>query len=200
MARGNHGQAIFQDDKDRLRFIDTLGEASEKTGWRVHAFVLMFNHYHLLLSTPEPNLSAGMKWLQSAYTQRYNGKHKVFGHLFQGRYKALIMDGEEPNYLQFVSTYIHLNPVRAGLVYPGKDKLKTYRWSSYPQYVARNCPEWLERRSILESLGLNEVKRRGYEVYMESRVLEMGNQARRQELEEQWRAAPGLVSGRGKFS
>ena len=91
-ARGSHGQAIFGDDKDRERFLETLAEACQKTGWRVHAYVLMGNHYHLLIETPEGNLVAGMKWLQSAYTQRYNRRRKLFGHFFQGRYKAVIVD------------------------------------------------------------------------------------------------------------
>jgi REP element-mobilizing transposase RayT len=86
MARGSHGQAIFADDLDRRRFLETLGEACQRTGWRVHAYVLMGHHYHLLLETPEPNLVAGMKGLQGAYTQRYNSRHRLFGHLFQGRY------------------------------------------------------------------------------------------------------------------
>ena len=82
MSRGDHQEAIFRDAEDRARFLDTFGEACEKTGWRVHAYVLMGNHYHLLLETPEPNLSVGMKWFQSTYTQRFNSRHKVFGHLF----------------------------------------------------------------------------------------------------------------------
>src|SRR5271170_7642522 len=84
MARGNRGQGIFGDDKDRQRFLETLGEACQKTGWWVHAYVLMDNHYHLLVETPEGNLVEGMKWLQGAYTQRFNRQHKLFGHLFQG--------------------------------------------------------------------------------------------------------------------
>ena len=81
MARGNQGGLIFQDDPDRRCFLETLGEACEKTGWRIHAYVLMGNHYHLLVETAEANLVAGMKWLQGTYTQRYNSRHKVFGHL-----------------------------------------------------------------------------------------------------------------------
>ena len=87
MARGNQGSRIFKDDQDRRCFLETLGEACEKTGWHIHAYVLMGNHYHLLVETPEANLVAGMKWLQGTYTQRFNSRHKVFGHLFQGRYK-----------------------------------------------------------------------------------------------------------------
>src|SRR6185436_5232717 len=137
MARGNQGSAIFKDEKDRRCFLETLGEACEKTGWQIHAYVLMGNHYHFLLETPEANLVAGMKWLQGTYTQRYNGRHRVFGHLFQGRYKAVIMDGADPSYFGMVGTYIHLNPARAGLIEIGKERLKRYRWSSYPWYLNR---------------------------------------------------------------
>ena len=137
MARGNHGQGIFQDDRDRQCFLETLGEACEKTGWRIHAYVLMSNHYHLLVETPEGNLVEGMKWVQGAYTQRYNSRHKLFGHLFQGRYKAVIVDGQDEDYFPVVSTYIHLNPVRTGLIRIGEERLKRYRWSSYPWYLNR---------------------------------------------------------------
>jgi REP element-mobilizing transposase RayT len=92
MARGNHGQEVFADDLDRKRWLETLADSVEKTGWKIHAYVLMGNHYHLLLETPEANLVAGMKWRQGTYTQRYNGRHEVFGHLFQGRYKAVVVE------------------------------------------------------------------------------------------------------------
>jgi len=95
MCRGNRQEAIFRDDKDHERFLDTLGEVAERNGWLIHAFVLMGNHYHLLLETPEPNLVDGMRWFQSTYTQRFNARHKVWGHLFQGRYKALPVDQGE---------------------------------------------------------------------------------------------------------
>jgi REP element-mobilizing transposase RayT len=92
MARGNQGRDIYTDDSDRKLWLQTLAEATEKTGWRIHAWVMMSNHYHLLLETPEPNLVAGMKWFQGAYTQRYSysSRHGLFGHLYQGRYKALV--------------------------------------------------------------------------------------------------------------
>ena len=108
MARGNQGQAIFRSDGDRRMFLDTLDEGCGKAGWRVHAYVLMGNHYHLLLETPEGNLVAGMKWLQGTYTQRFNSQHEVFGHLFQGRYKAVLVDGGSAEYFRVASTYIHL--------------------------------------------------------------------------------------------
>ena len=190
MARGNQGRAIFGDDRDRRRFLETLGEACGKTGWRIHAWVLMGNHYHLLTETPEPNLVAGMKWLQGVYTQRYNGRHQVCGHLFQGRYKAVPVEASKAGYLEAVSTYIHLNPVRAGLVKAGRQKLKDYRWSSYPWYVSRGGggPAWLERERVMGALRLEPEDRRGYEACLEGRALELGLKAGRMELEEQWKA------------
>jgi len=189
MARGNRGQAVFGDDLDRRRFLETLGEACEKTGWRIHAYVLMGNHYHLLLETPESNLVAGMKWLQGTYTQRYNGRHKVFGHLFQGRYKAVLVEGQEPEYFQVVSTYIHLNPARAGLIRVGQERLKRYRWSSYPWYLNRagKRPAWLNTERVMGSLGLGPREVKGYEAYVEGRVLELGSKTGRRELEEEWK-------------
>ena len=188
MARGNQGDAIFQDDRDRRRFLETLAEACEKTGWRIHAYVLMANHYHLLVETPEANMVAGMKWLQGTYTQRYNRRHKLFGHLFQGRYKSVVVDARDTRYFQVVSTYIHLNPARAGLIEIGREKLKQYRWSSYPLYLSRQCPEWLSRETVLASLGLQAGDTRGYAAYLEARVLELGLQAGRKELEQEWNA------------
>jgi REP element-mobilizing transposase RayT len=188
MARGNQGQIIFGDDQDYRRFLDTLGEACQKTGWRVHAYVLMANHYHLLLETPEANLVAGMRWLQGTYTQRYNGRHQLCGPLFQGRYKASPVDSR--GYFGLVSTYIHLNPARAGLIKIGKERLKEYRWSSYPWYLNRagKGAEWLRRERVLEELGLADDAVRGYEAYMEGRVLEWGMKAGREELESKWKA------------
>jgi REP-associated tyrosine transposase len=190
MARGNRGQAVFRDDQDRRRFLATLGEACQKTGWRIHAWVLMGNHYHLLVETPEGNLVAGMKWLQGTYTQRYNGRHEVFGHLFQGRYKAVPVEAANAGYWETVSTYIHLNPARAGLIKIGKERLRAYRWSSYAWYVRRRAgsPRWFRRERVMGSLRLDPEDWRGYEAYLEGRALELGLKVGRSELEEQWRA------------
>ena len=190
MARGNQGQPVFRDDQDRRRFLETLGEAAEKTGWRIHAYVLMGNHYHVLVETPEGNLVAGMKWLQGAYTQRFNGRHQVFGHLFQSRYKAVVIDGSAPGYFEVVGTYIHLNPARAGLIRVGQEPLKGYRWSSYPWYLSRSVqrPPWLCRERVLAGMGLGVEDRQGYEAYMESRALELKLKRCRRELETQWKA------------
>jgi len=190
MNRSNHQEPIFRDDADRNTFLKTLGEACEKTGWRVHAYVLMGNHYHLLLETPEPNLVVGMKWLQSTYTQRFNSRHRVYGHLFQGRYKALNVVGDD-DYFQVVSTYIHLNPVRAKLVRAQPGALKGFQWSSYPEYLARPAkrPTWLVTERVLAAVGVGRDDsrgRRGYEVWIEGRVLECSGKSRKA-LEEQWR-------------
>jgi REP element-mobilizing transposase RayT len=84
MNRGDRREPIFMDDADRRRFVESLGEACAKTGWQVHAYVLMPNHFHLVVETPQPNLVAGMKWLLGTYTSRFNRRHKLFGHLFSG--------------------------------------------------------------------------------------------------------------------
>ena len=169
-----------------------LGEACGKTGWWMHAYVLMGNHYHLLLETPAANLVAGMKWLQGTYTRRFNLRHRVFGHLLAGRYKAIVVDGTDQTYFGVVSTYIHLNPVRAGLVRPGEQRLREYPWSSYPAYVgAGPAPwAWLRTDRVFGALGFGRGERsarRGYEAYLESRALECGNGARARELQEEWR-------------
>ncbi|MBC7098884.1 transposase [Candidatus Bipolaricaulota bacterium] len=124
-SRGNAGQAIFLDDKDRLSFLDLLAEVVKRYRFLCYSYCLMKNHYHLLIETQEGNLSQGMRQLNGVYTQAFNRRHKRSGHLFQGRYKAILV--EKDAYLLEVARYIVLNPVRAGLVkHPGK-----WRWSSY---------------------------------------------------------------------
>ncbi len=116
MNRGDRREPLFKDDEDRQRFLGTLGEACVKTGWQVHAYCLMSNHFHLVIETPQANLVRGMKWLLGVYTSRFNRRHKLFGHLFSGRYKSLIVDGSGSGYLKTVCDYVHLNPVRAKLI------------------------------------------------------------------------------------
>ena len=156
MSRGNRQDDIFLDDRDHEIFLDTLDEACNRCGWRLHAFVLMSNHYHLLLETPEANLVAGMKWLQGTYTQRFNSRHKVWGHLLQGRYKALLVDGSCVwDYFQTVGNYIHLNPARARMFDLEGGTLSDYRWSSYPLYFRpAKRPDWLCVDRLLGSMGL----------------------------------------------
>ena len=159
MCRGNNGQDIFVSDAGRRLFLSTLGEACGQTGWRIHAYVLMSNHYHLLLETPEPNLVVGMKWFQGTYTQRFNAMFGRRGHLFQGRYKALPVESDGSFYFREVGQYIHLNPFRAGLAGLGSNQtLEEYVWSSYPTYAGRvkKRPEWLHRGRLLSACGLEE--------------------------------------------
>ena len=176
LDRGDRREAIFADDADRGTFLRTLGEVCRRTGWQVHAYVLMSNHYHLLVETPEPNLVVGMKWFQSTYRMRFNRRHRQGGHLFQGRYKAIVVDPEERNYLVTLSDYIHLNPVRAGLL-EKEGKLFSYPWSNYPAYVkgpgtARS--PWLKTETVLGELGWSEsaTDRQRYAERMKSRAME----------------------------
>jgi REP element-mobilizing transposase RayT len=117
---------------DRRLFLAALTEACGRTHRQIHAYCLMRNHFHLVLETPEANLVAGMKWLQGTYTQRYNGRHERFGHLFQGRYKAVPVEAANAGYLETLTTYIHLNPARAGLIAIGKERLSNTRLSLPP--------------------------------------------------------------------
>lgn len=191
LSRGDRGEPIYQDDEDRLLFLRFLGEVCERTGWLIHAYILMTNHYHILLETPGANLVVGMKWLQGTYTQRFNLRHRLRGHLFQGRYKALLIDGEEAGYFLQASSYIHLNPVRAGLIKAGQ-RLRTYRWSSFPSYLAAPAKrvEWLYVDRVLGEMGHRKDDRRNrqaYERYMEDQA-ERLRRAGKGELEEKWKA------------
>src|SRR5437870_10748112 len=155
MSRGDRREEIFRDDLDRKNFLQTLAAASTKTGWQVHAYCLMSNHFHLVVETPRANLVAGMKWLLGTYTMRFNRRHKLSGHLFAGRYKSLLIDGATPGYLRTVCDYVHLNPARAKLL--GKrERLQKYRWSSYPSYLRgrQNREAWLCCDRLLGEHGL----------------------------------------------
>jgi len=144
MSRGNHQNEIFRDDGDCEIFLETLGQACARTGWIVHGYVLMVNHWHALIETPEANLSVGLRWLQSTYTQRFNRRHQECGHLLQGRYKALLIDPDDDMYFRVVSHYIHLNPARAKRPMLTEGALVSYGWSSFSFYVrTKDRPEWL---------------------------------------------------------
>lgn len=125
--RGNYRTDIFRLERTKAAFETCLFEACEKSAWLLHAFTLMRNHYHLALETPEGNLVAGMKWLQTTFANRFNLWRGERGHVFQGRYKALLVEPGDP--LGLVCHYIHLNPVRAGIT--SVDRLADYRYSSY---------------------------------------------------------------------
>ena len=126
--RGNYRSWIFESPGARVSFLKCLQQTCEAQGWVLHSWVLMGNHYHLCVSTPEANLVAGMSWLQSTFANRFNRFRRMNGHVFQGRYKAILLDGDA---VSAVSHYIHLNPVRAGIV--SAEELESYEASSFSQ-------------------------------------------------------------------
>jgi len=150
MSRGDQRERIYVDDADRRRFLETLGEACAKAEWQLHAYCLMGNHFHMVLETPRANLSAGMQWFLGTYTVRHNRRHRLFGHLFSGRFKALTIDESSPGYLKTACDYVHLNPVRAKLIDVGQ-RVKSYAWSSYPEYLKKPAkrPKWLRVDRLL---------------------------------------------------
>jgi len=168
MNRGDRRNPVFADDQDRQRFLETLTEACQKTGWQVHAYCLMRNHFHLVVETPQANLVAGMKWLLGVYTSRFNRRRQEFGHLFSGRYKALIVDGSGNGYLKTVCDYVHLNPARAKLL-KAEQRLSDFAWSSYPQYLAAPSqrPTWLRMDRLLGEWGIPKDSAAGRRVFGE---------------------------------
>jgi len=173
MNRGDRREPIFLDDQDREKFLETLSQACEKSGWEIHAYCLMENHFHLVVETPRANLVAGMRWFLGTYTGRFNRRHRYFGHLFSGRYKSLVVDGSGTGYLKTVCDYVHLNPVRARLLEP-EQRLKQYPWSSWPAYLKRpgKRPPWLRVDRLLGEWGAKEdtsAGRRQLEAGMEQR-------------------------------
>jgi putative transposase len=142
-SRGNRREDIYESDSDRQSFLNVLGDVCARYNWSCHAYCLMGNHYHLLIETPDANLSKGMRQLNGVYTQIFNRANNRVGHVFQGRYKAILV--EKQSYLLELSRYIVLNPVRAEMVRSAKD----WRWSSYRamagQAKAEACldVEWL---------------------------------------------------------
>ena len=190
MSRGDRREDIFLDDVDRQDFLKTLAEAGQKTGWQVHAYCLMANHFHLVLETPNANLVAGMRWLLSAYTIRLNHRHKLFGHVFSGRYKALLVDGSGTGYLKSVCDYVHLNPVRARLI-SAKERLLAYPWSSLGWYLAAPAhrPGWVRVDRVLGEHGIAEDTAAGraeFERRMEARRREETDEELLRQLRRGW--------------
>ncbi len=151
MSRGVGRGKIFLGDEDYIRFIAYLEKAVEKFNIEMYAFVLMTNHYHLLLRTTEPNISKVMQWIQTAYSIYYNRKHNRSGHLFQGRFKGVLVEDE--TYWMKLSLYIHLNPVRAGIV----EDVSKFIWSSYHDYINfAKKNNWLDSDAVLKEYGINK--------------------------------------------
>src|SRR5690606_39183405 len=176
--RGNYRRDLFESAGEAEAFLATVKEAKERMGWRVHAYVLMRNHYHLALETPEPTLVEGMHWLQSTWATRFNRYRQESGHLFQGRYKAMLV--EDIQTLGRAVDYIHLNPVRAKIVVP--EQVRSYRWSSLPGIVKGRG--WVDDDGWRATGGYGEgaQDRRDYE----ARLIEIGRE------ESEWKAR-GLV-------
>jgi putative transposase len=194
-SRGNERRAIFRDNQDRVHFCELLGEMVARFRVHLHAYVLMDNHYHLLLELTEPNLSRTGQWLNVSYSVWFNRRHGRSGHLFQGRFKSVVVDP-----LQWgleLSRYVHLNPVRVGRLGLGKadrqkqrvgatgapdaravkervSRLRRHRWSSYRAYVGLGRrPEWLACDAVLEmGGGRKEERTRNYREYVELAVRE----------------------------
>jgi REP element-mobilizing transposase RayT len=146
MARGNGRQHIVRDDADRDRLQQELGRAVARCGWRVYAFVILSNHFHVVLQTPRPNLARGMQTFLSSYANAWARRHRFVGHVLQGRYRAELVEDE--TYLWTVTRYVHLNPVRARLV----EHPAAWRWSSYPGYADRRRRlEWVAAEELLAS-------------------------------------------------
>jgi REP element-mobilizing transposase RayT len=190
MSRGDRREDIFHDEVDRQDFLKTLAEACQKADFQVHAYCLMRNHFHLVVETPNGNLVAGMRWLLSAYTLRLNHRRKLFGHVFSGRYKALVVDGGSPGYLKTVCDYVHLNPVRARLL-GAEERMLSYPWSSFAWYLAAPAhrPAWMRVDRLLGEHGLagdTAEARQEFERRMETRRAQETDDAQWEPLRRGW--------------
>jgi putative transposase len=151
LSRGNEGRDIFLCDEDRSLFLGTIGEFGERFEIELFCYVLMSNHYHLLLRTRRANLSRAMQWFAGTYTRRFNNRHGRSGHLFQGRFKSILVQNDA--YVLQLSCYIHRNPLRASLV----QRLADYPWSSYRTYAYGKKPaDWLTTGLILEQFKVSK--------------------------------------------
>lgn len=192
--RGNYRRDLFSGKGAAEAFVVCLFEAAERFGWRLHAYVVMSNHFHLAVETPEPNLSDGMKWLQGTWARRFNGYRGHVGRPFQGRYKALHV--EPGDALAQVAHYIHLNPVRAGIV--PMEGLCGYRWSSLVQFMRKDRPGFLVARTVLEQSGGLKDTPAGWRNYVEYLGLLAEEDSKRRE-ERFGRLSRGWMIGSEEF-
>jgi len=152
-ARGNRRESIYQDDDDRREFLVLVGAVCQRNNWCIHAYCLMSNHYHLVIETPEANLSKGMGQINGRYAQRYNRRHNRVGHVFQGRYTAILV--QKQTYLLELARYVVLNPVRANLIMHADQ----CAWSSYrPTAGMESSPDWLKTDWLLSQFNSNRIK------------------------------------------
>jgi putative transposase len=148
-SRGNGRQKTFLNEADFMQFLLILKDVSERFNWVVYSYCLMSNHYHLLIETPEANLAKGMRQLNGVYTQKFNYFHKRVGHLFQGRYKSILVEKE--NYLGELIRYIILNPVRAGIV----KRPEQWKWSSHKDIIVRKekKDDLVKKKNVIDIFG-----------------------------------------------
>lgn len=161
-SRGDRREPIYDDDADREAFLDIVGDAMDRFDAVAFAYCLMGNHYHLVIQTRQANLSRLMRHINGVYTQTYNRRHRLTGHLFQGRFKAVVVDGDA--YFLEVCRYVDLNPVRAGMVGPAQD----WRWSSFRAHVGDKravIPAWLDSTSLHKQLAPHAWRRDGPQLY-----------------------------------
>ncbi|HEC18427.1 MAG TPA: addiction module toxin RelE, partial [Gammaproteobacteria bacterium] len=152
-ARGDRQEDIYLNDEDRCDFLEVLSGVQQRFNWLIHAYCLMDNHYHLLVETPDGNLSQGMRQLNGVYTQNSNRRHQRVGHVFQGRYKAILVQKE--SYLLELARYIVLNPVRARMV----RKAESWPWSSYRDTAGlRQAPDWLTTEWVLSAFAKQKAR------------------------------------------
>ena len=165
-SRGDRREDIYHDDVDRALWLDTLAQCCERFNWAIHAWCQMSNHYHLVIETAEGNLSAGMRQLNGVYTQAHNRRHQRVGHVFQGRYKAILVDRD--SYLLELLRYVVLNPVRARMVARAQD----WAWSSYPAMIgAKPVPAWLNSDWGLSQFGTQRSRQRArYEEFVQQGI------------------------------
>ena len=175
-ARGNARGEIFRTNSDRDRFLQLLQSSAERFRADVFCFVLMDNHFHLLVQTHEPNLSRWMHWLVVSYSVYFNRRHRRVGHLFQGRYKSFLVEAGE--YLVNLSRYIHLNPVRGARIGRGtpaelRNRLRNFEWSSYPGYAGLSKPFPFVRETVVsdEFGGTGRERRLRYRRFVEEQLL-----------------------------
>jgi len=182
ISRGNYRKNLFSLEGSGESFEKALFEVVERCRWKLLAYVIMSNHYHLAVKTPDPNLVVGMKWLQGTFATRFNQYHKERGHVFQGRYKSILVEEDRP--LLGLINYIHLNPVRAGLCEVGE--LQRYKLSSYPKYWKRVQEKVLNRSGVLSLADLPDTLL-GMRSYQDLLMLsEESNPERRDELQKKY--------------
>jgi len=165
-SRGWEKRVIVHGDRDRTDWLRMLGDVAVRYGWRVFSWMLMSNHFHLFLRTPDPNLSAGMHDLNSGYASLFNRRHRRVGALFRGRFKGILVEDE--SHAWELSRYVHLNPVRAKMAAHPRD----YAWGSYRDYCdVRKAPEWLDWQTVISEYGRSLVTaRRAYRRFVEAGV------------------------------